>query len=140
LVRDGELIAAPFSGAPQMFESKVEDEQGTPTQAPMSARRATVRLSVEGPMTFARAIELRDALLAPLVDRPSSIELDLSSTTELDSAGVQILLLLKMTANARDIELQLVGQSSAVLRTLELLRLDTHWAAPEFVLFGEDSP
>jgi len=90
-------------------------------------------------MTFARAIELRDALLAELSQRPSPIELNLCSVTELDSAGIQILLLLKRTATACNKELRLVGQNSLVVNTLELLRLVDQFGAPAFILFDEDS-
>jgi anti-sigma B factor antagonist len=99
----------------------------------------TTRLHIEGPMILARAIELRDAILGAL-SQQCSVELDLSDVTELDSAGVQLLLMAKSAAAARDRELRLVGQSSVVLRTLELLRLDAHFGPPVFFLFDEDSP
>jgi anti-sigma B factor antagonist len=100
---------------------------------------ATADLHIEGPMILARAIELRDAMLGVLKQR-SPIEFDLSDVSEIDGAGVQLLLLAKRTAMLSDKELRLVGQSSAVLRTLELLRLDAHFGAPAFLLFDEDSP
>jgi anti-sigma B factor antagonist len=90
-------------------------------------------------MTFARALELRDGMLGALA-QPSPIELDLSDVTEIDSAGVQLLLLAKKAATTSDKQLQLIGQSTAVRRVLELLRLDTHFGEPAFFLFDEDSP
>jgi anti-sigma B factor antagonist len=101
---------------------------------------ATARLHVEGPMTFARATELRDAALAALEQQSPLVEFDLSDVTELDSAGVQILLLAKRTATARSQELQLVGQSPAVQQTLELLRLSVLFGSPGFFLFEEALP
>jgi anti-anti-sigma factor len=100
----------------------------------------TARLRIEGPLTVARAIELRDAMLSALERQDSPVEFDLSDVTEVDSAGVQLLLLAKNAATAWDKDLKLVGQSSAVLRTLEFLRLDAHFGAPAFLLFDEDSP
>ena len=100
----------------------------------------TAGLQIEGPLTFARASELQRAMLAVLQAQPSPVEFDLSDVTELDSAGVQLLLLAKSTAAAWDKELKLVGQSSAVRRTLELLRLDAHFGEAAFCLFDEDSP
>jgi len=91
-------------------------------------------------MTFERASELHRAMLDALQTQPSPVEFDLSDVTEIDSAGVQLLLVAKAAAAARDKELKLVGQSSAVLRTLELLRLDAHFGEPAFCLFDEDSP
>lgn len=68
------------------------------------------------------------------------IELDLSEVSELDSAGVQLLLVADKTAKASGKELQLVGQSEVVVRVLELLRLQTHFGATAFCFFDEDSP
>lgn len=98
------------------------------------------RLLIQGPMTFVRALELRDAVQGALEQQGSPVQLDLSDVTELDSAGVQLLLSAKSTAAARGKELQLVGQSAAVLQVLELLRLDSHFGGPAFFLFEEDSP
>jgi anti-sigma B factor antagonist len=98
------------------------------------------RLLLEGPMIFARAVELRDAMLGALEQQHSPVQFDLSEVTELDSAGVQLLLSAKSTAAACDKELKLVGQSSAVVQVLELLRLDSHFGGPAFFLFDEDSP
>jgi len=91
-------------------------------------------------MTLARAIELREILLETLRKPGAAIELDLSQVTELDSAGVQLLLAAKRTALAQGRELQLVGQSMAVMQVLGLLRLDSYFGEPELVFFGEDSP
>jgi anti-anti-sigma factor len=91
-------------------------------------------------MTLARAVELRDAVLAALERQASPVEFDLSDVTEFDSAGVQILLFAKGMAAAWNKELRLVGQSSLVLRTLQLLRLDSLFGGPAFFLFDEASP
>jgi anti-anti-sigma factor len=91
-------------------------------------------------MTFARVRELRDAVLTALSQQRSPVEFDLSDVTEIDSAGVQLLLLAKNTAAEHGKELKLVGQSPAVMRALELLRLESHFGAPAFFLFDEASP
>jgi len=98
-------------------------------------------LRIEGSMTLSRALELRDGMLAAL-EQPSPIGFDLSEVTEIDCAGVQLLLLAKETATSADKQLQLLGQSATVRRTLELLRLDAHFGEPAFFLFDddEDSP
>lgn len=102
---------------------------------PTEANAVMTRLSVAGPMTLERAVELRDALLAAVERQRSPVEFDLSDVTELDSSGVQLLLLARRTATALDKELKLVGQSPVVLRTLELLRLNQHFGSPAFFLF-----
>lgn len=98
------------------------------------------RLQIAGPMTFARAVELRDAMSDAVQQQPSPVQLDLSEVTELDSAGIQLLLSAKSTAAERDKELKLVGQSPAVVQVLELLGLDSHFGGPAFFLFEESAP
>jgi anti-sigma B factor antagonist len=103
------------------------------------ASLATLR--IEGEMTVQRAVELRDALLGALEQQVSAVDVDLSGVNELDTAGVQLLLLAKRTALARSKQLRLVGQSSAVVQVLETFNLVAYFGAPEFFLFSmEDMP
>jgi anti-sigma B factor antagonist len=92
-------------------------------------------------MTVQRAVELRDALLGALEQQVSAVDVDLSGVSELDTAGVQLLLIAKRTALARSKQLRLVGQSSAVVQVLETFNLVAYFGAPEFFLFSmEDTP
>jgi anti-anti-sigma factor len=78
-------------------------------------------LRIDGELTIFRAAELKPLLLSdPL---PSAI--DLSGVTELDTAGVQLLMLAKNTAQAQQRELRLVGHSQAVQEVLALLNLSS---------------
>jgi anti-sigma B factor antagonist len=86
------------------------------------AKRGAVRLSLEAELTINRAAALKQTLLAAL-ETPGALELDLSKVTELDSAGVQLLLLAQRTAAANDVELRYVDHSPAVTQVLELLGL-----------------
>ncbi len=79
-------------------------------------------LRIEGEMTIYRSAELKEALLAPLASA-NALEVDLSGVTEIDTAGVQLLMLAKIVALARDSALRLVAHSPAVLDVLELLSL-----------------
>ncbi|OIN92546.1 MAG: anti-anti-sigma factor [Comamonadaceae bacterium CG1_02_60_18] len=76
-------------------------------------------LKIEGELTIFRAMELKPALLAtPPVD-----EIDLSGVTDLDTAGVQLLMLAKKTALAQQRDVKLTGHSPAVLDVFELLNV-----------------
>jgi anti-anti-sigma regulatory factor len=76
-------------------------------------------LKIEGELTIFRAMELKPIILAtPLVD-----EIDLSGVTDLDSAGVQLLMLAKKTALAQKRDIKLSGHSPAVLDVFELLNV-----------------
>ncbi|MDD5030110.1 MAG: STAS domain-containing protein, partial [Rhodoferax sp.] len=76
-------------------------------------------LKIEGELTIFRAMELKPALLAtPPVD-----EIDLAGVTDLDTAGVQLLMLAKKTALAQQRDVKLTGHSPAVLDVFELLNV-----------------
>ncbi len=80
-------------------------------------------LRIEGELTIFRAADLKPALLAipPLTD------IDLSGVTEIDTAGLQLLMLAKKAARAEDRELRLTGHSAAVLEVFELLNVAAYF-------------
>jgi anti-anti-sigma factor len=79
-------------------------------------------VSVEGELTIYRALELKRALLEPLESK-NAVEIDLSRVTELDTSGVQLLLLAQRTAAAKELELRFVDPSPAVVEVLALLNV-----------------
>jgi len=89
-------------------------------------------LRISGELTIYRAAELKQALLAELAERaaPAALEIDLSGVTELDTAGVQLLMLAKKTAQAQRRELRLVAHSPAVAEIFELLNLAAYFGDP----------
>ena len=80
-------------------------------------------LKIEGELTIFRALELKPALL----DDPAPTEIDLSAVTEIDTAGVQLLMLAKRTALEAKRELRLVGHSAAVIEVFELLNVAAYF-------------
>lgn len=86
-------------------------------------------LCIEGELNIYRAEELKRALLASLEQTPI-LEVNLAAVTELDSAGVQLLMLAKESAKARDRELHLVAHSAAVAEVFELLNLGPYFDDP----------
>lgn len=89
----------------------------------------TFLLRLEGELSIYRATELKQALLAPLA-QSTTLEVDLSAVTELDSAGVQLLMLAKKSAQEKQCALRLVAHSPAVLEVLEMLNLVAHFGDP----------
>ena len=83
---------------------------------------------IEGEMTIYRAAEIKQTLLTPIVEA-AVVEFDLSKVTELDSAGVQLLMLAKRTAQAKHGEARLIAQSPAVLDVMELLNLGSYFGS-----------
>ena len=83
-------------------------------------------LRIEGELTIFREMELKPILLA----NPLPEEIDLSGVTELDTAGVQLLMLAKRTALTQQHELRLVGHSPAVIEVFELLNVAAYFGDP----------
>ena len=96
---------------------------------------ATV-LRIEGEMTIFRALELKQTLLAD----PVPVEIDLSGVTDIDTAGVQLLMLAKKTAQAAHRELRLVAHSPAVLEVFELLNVAAYFDDPLVMTSRADTP
>jgi len=79
-------------------------------------------LFIEGDLTIRRVQELKDVLLARLA-QSQALEVDLAGVTEIDTAGVQLLLMARRAARASQKELRLVAYSPAVATLFALLRI-----------------
>ena len=87
------------------------------------------RLSLDGDMTIYGAVALKAKLLDALKGA-SQLEVDLARVGEVDTAGVQLLLLLKREAQKSRKALRLVGHSPATLDALDLFNLGAHFGDP----------
>ncbi len=87
---------------------------------------ASARLAIDGEMTIYRAAELKPLVLGALQGQ-GALELDLSGVTEIDTAGVQILVLAKQAAQAAGSSLRLAAHSPAVLEVFELLDMGAYF-------------
>lgn len=83
-------------------------------------------LAIEGELTIVRAAALKPLLLR----EPAPVEIDLSGVTEIDTAGLQLLMLAKKSAQAAQRELRLVAHSAAVIDAFELLNLAAFFNDP----------
>ena len=81
-----------------------------------------VELQIDGEFNIYRAEELKRTLLEPL-HVGVRLVVNLAKVSELDTCGLQLLMLAKRTAKAVHAELQLVGHSPAVLEVFELLNM-----------------
>ncbi len=102
------------------FETKPE----TPSQV----------LRIQGELTIFRATEWKAAILG----NPPPTEIDLSGVTEIDTAGLQLLMLAKKAALAAHRELRLVAYSPAVMDVFELLGVATFFDDP--LVMGPGNP
>lgn len=103
----------------------------------LSQERRENRLCLQaaGEMTIYSAAELKPALLEAL-GQSDEIEIDLSGVSELDTSGVQLLMLVKREAVAAGKGLTLSGHSPAVLEVFELLGLGGWFGDPQLLPAG----
>ena len=85
---------------------------------------SAVRLALEGEMTIFQAAEI-DEQLSKAIHDSESLDVDLASVTELDTAGVQVMLVAQREAKALAHRLRWVGHSHAVLEVLRRLALES---------------
>jgi anti-anti-sigma factor len=90
---------------------------------------------IRGEMTVYTALEQKNGIFRQLQNsRPCHV--DLSEVSEIDSAGLQILLLLKEESAKRNIELHFIQHSKAVVEVLELLNLIAYFGDPVVIPAG----
>lgn len=85
-------------------------------------------LFLDGELTIYRAAEVKDRLLGALVIASSAqVQVNLAGVSEIDSAGVQLLLLAQQTAGTMGRKLLLSAPSPAVCEVFALLNLASHF-------------
>ena len=97
--------------------------------SPDAGKGGPAVLRIEGELTIYRAAEFKQTLL-DAVAGAAVLELDLSGVTDIDTAGLQLLMLAKKTAQAAQRELYLVAHSPAVIDGFELLNLAAFFGDP----------
>jgi len=86
------------------------------------AKNEVMHLAIEGELTIFRAQELREAII-PVITVSDEVEIDLSSVTEVDASGMQLLVATKLEAVLRGKTLHYSGHSKAVLEMIDLCDL-----------------
>ena len=94
-----------------------------------SRKTKSGHLALTGEMTIYEAAALKSQMLASL-NASQGLEVDLSGVTELDTSGVQLMLLLKHEAEVANKSLKWVKHSQPVSQVLTLLNLVAPWAIP----------
>lgn len=95
----------------------------------MSTQQPLSRVTLAEDFSIYTAAQNKDNLLGQLA-LSQGLELDLSGVEEMDSAGLQVLMLLKREADARGKPLQLINHSQAVVEIFELLDLAGYFGDP----------
>lgn len=85
-------------------------------------KKRKCRAYLRGEMTIYNAAALKEKL-AGVLDHPQRLEIDLSEVTEIDSAGIQLLMLARKECARRGRALTLGNPSDAVAEAFRLLGL-----------------
>lgn len=84
------------------------------------------RIRVENNMTIYTALDIKQQLVSYL-DQVPQLEVDCSQVAEMDSAGLQILILLKRESIKRGTKLALINLSPAVTNVMDTLNMATYF-------------
>lgn len=87
------------------------------------------RISIVGGMTIYHAAALKEGLLSPLAEG-RELEVDLSGVHEIDTVGLQVLVLAKREAAVQDKTLRLTGHNQAVVELLDQSNLEAFFGDP----------
>ena len=91
------------------------------------------RTAVEGELTIFTALAVKEQLLSAFAGEGGEVEVDLSQVTEVDSAGVQLLVAAKKESLRRGRQLRFCGHSPAVLDVLDLCDLSGFFGDPVLI-------
>lgn len=95
------------------------------------------RTRITGELTIYTAAASKSELLAGF-EACTRLETDLSAVTEIDAAGLQLLLLLKREAGAAGKTLSLIAHSQAVLKLFDLTQLAAYFGDPLLIPASAD--
>lgn len=98
----------------------------------------STRLSFLEDLTIYNAMEQKQQLVKAL-EADRTIELDLSQVGEIDTSGLQLLILAKREAARLNKELTIVAHSPAVRQTLDFCNLATFFGDPMVISAHEQA-
>lgn len=89
-------------------------------------------LNLEGELTIYHAAEIKPEVFEAL-DRCEQMHIHLGSVSEIDTAGLQLLILAKQEALRADKALHLIDHSSSVMELIDLFGLSGYFGDPVFI-------
>lgn len=96
----------------------------------MARKRTRVaRVAMEGPLTIYEAARHKEKLLEAL-HGATKLEIDLSHVAEMDTAGIQLLVLVKREALRENKQVRLLAHSPASLEVIDMYRLGGYFGDP----------
>lgn len=96
-------------------------------------------LGIDGELTIFTAAEQKIRLLG-FLQSDDELEINLANVTQLDTAGLQLLILIKREAAKAKKSLRFVMHSKVVLDILEFTRLTATFGDPVILAHNEEKP
>ncbi|UCV04188.1 lipid asymmetry maintenance protein MlaB [Dechloromonas denitrificans] len=96
------------------------------------------RLTISQELTIYHAMDLKEQFIEALADA-DALELDLSRVAEIDTSGLQLLLLTKREAGRQGKQLTIVAHSPAVRQTLDFCNLASFFGDPVIITAHEQA-
>lgn len=94
------------------------------------------RLAIAEDLTIYQALELKQRLTSALAES-ALLELDLSQVAEIDTSGLQLLILAKREAARLDKDMRIVAHSPSVRQTIDLCNLGAFFGDPVVITAQE---
>lgn len=91
--------------------------------------KGVTQVTIDDEMTIYTALAQKTQL-QDLLKPGQKLQINLAGVSEIDSAGLQVLMFLKQEAARHDIPLILTQHSQSVVEVLELVDLATHFGDP----------
>lgn len=96
------------------------------------------RLAITEDLTIYHAMEQKQQLMTAL-EGADALELDLSHVAEIDTAGLQLLMLAKREAGRLDKQLAIVAHSPSVRQTIDFCNLASFFGDPVIITAHEQA-
>jgi anti-anti-sigma factor len=96
------------------------------------------RLTISEDLTIYNATPQKEQLMSAL-QASDALELDLSHVGEMDTAGLQLLLLAKREAGLQDKALSIIAHSPAIRQTLDFCNLAAFFGDPVIITAHEQA-
>ena len=100
----------------------------------MADEAAAPALVIRGEFTIFTAAALKDRLVETLDSNSNDLEIDLAEVTEIDTAGLQLMVMAKREAATRGKTLRFAHHSAPVLDLLDLCDLSGFFGDPVVIL------
>jgi anti-sigma B factor antagonist len=97
--------------------------------ATQTTTEGAAHLILDGAMTIYNAADIKSRLLDALGAAPT-LELDLSHVTEVDTAGFQLLVMIKRESQRTDRTLRIVAHSPAVQEVIDFFNMGAFFGDP----------